>query len=224
MNYANSSPAPASLSGNTPVSLRLFFEHRACKFLAPSVSLSELPSHEILSHLKLWNIRTDRNMAATLADNGVSFVQPVCQNCQTSTTPLWRRDEMGSVLCNACGLFLKLHSRPRPISLKTDVIKSRNRVKSTPQGQRKKVGSVIHAFLGIVMLTPLLCSPPLRPTDCPYLDRKQGLRLMVTRPNGDPHTRLPLAPPIDLVRPSLEQTPPISIRTQTLLPNIYSTE
>jgi GATA-binding protein, other eukaryote len=46
---------------------------------------------------------------------------------------------MGSVLCNACGLFLKLHGRPRPISLKTDVIKSRNRVKSTAHGQRKKV-------------------------------------------------------------------------------------
>ncbi|KAF2089395.1 GATA transcription factor [Saccharata proteae CBS 121410] len=64
--------------------------------------------------------------------------QPVCQNCTTSTTPLWRRDELGSVLCNACGLFLKLHGRPRPISLKTDVIKSRNRVKTAGQGPKKK--------------------------------------------------------------------------------------
>ena len=69
--------------------------------------------------------------------------QPSCQNCTTSTTPLWRRDEIGSVLCNACGLFLKLHGRPRPISLKTDVIKSRNRVKSstTPGVVKKKVKS-----------------------------------------------------------------------------------
>ncbi len=66
-------------------------------------------------------------------------IQPVCQNCTTSTTPLWRRDEVGSVLCNACGLFLKLHGRPRPISLKTDVIKSRNRVKASVPGQKKKV-------------------------------------------------------------------------------------
>lgn len=51
----------------------------------------------------------------------------ICKNCLTSTTPLWRRDENGAVLCNACGLFLKLHGRPRPISLKTDTIKPRNR-------------------------------------------------------------------------------------------------
>ncbi|MCJ1256470.1 hypothetical protein MMC24_004291 [Lignoscripta atroalba] len=75
---------------------------------------------------------------ATLTDHDHGNLQPVCQNCTTSTTPLWRRDEIGSVLCNACGLFLKLHGRPRPISLKTDVIKSRNRVKSAGQGQKKK--------------------------------------------------------------------------------------
>jgi GATA-binding protein len=49
---------------------------------------------------------------------------------------------MGSVLCNACGLFLKLHGRPRPISLKTDVIKSRNRVK-TATGPKKKVSTIV---------------------------------------------------------------------------------
>ncbi|KAI1151953.1 hypothetical protein F4825DRAFT_462178 [Nemania diffusa] len=73
------------------------------------------------------------------ANGDVPPTQPTCQNCSTSTTPLWRRDEMGSVLCNACGLFLKLHGRPRPISLKTDVIKSRNRVKTMrPDMQKKK--------------------------------------------------------------------------------------
>lgn len=68
--------------------------------------------------------------ATPAATNGGGSNLPTCQNCSTSTTPLWRRDEFGSVLCNACGLFLKLHGRPRPISLKTDVIKSRNRVKT----------------------------------------------------------------------------------------------
>ncbi|ORY97315.1 hypothetical protein BCR43DRAFT_438465 [Syncephalastrum racemosum] len=52
---------------------------------------------------------------------------PVCQNCQTTQTPLWRRNAQGETLCNACGLFLKLHGTVRPLSLKTDVIKRRNR-------------------------------------------------------------------------------------------------
>lgn len=76
-----------------------------------------------------------------------SYSQPICQNCSTSTTPLWRRDENGQVLCNACGLFLKLHGRPRPISLKTDIIKSRNRVKTTFTGMSvSKSASASPAF------------------------------------------------------------------------------
>ncbi|KAF2839782.1 hypothetical protein M501DRAFT_1010815 [Patellaria atrata CBS 101060] len=50
-----------------------------------------------------------------------------CMNCFTQTTPLWRRNPEGHPLCNACGLFLKLHGVVRPLSLKTDVIKKRNR-------------------------------------------------------------------------------------------------
>ncbi|RCK62617.1 Transcriptional regulator GZF3 [Candida viswanathii] len=65
----------------------------------------------------------------TATTSKLNMAGPICGNCQTQTTPLWRRDETGQVLCNACGLFLKLHGRPRPISLKTDTIKSRNRVK-----------------------------------------------------------------------------------------------
>lgn len=54
-------------------------------------------------------------------------VATTCTNCFTQTTPLWRRNPEGQPLCNACGLFLKLHGVVRPLSLKTDVIKKRNR-------------------------------------------------------------------------------------------------
>ncbi|KAF5101045.1 hypothetical protein D0Z00_001045 [Geotrichum galactomycetum] len=58
----------------------------------------------------------------------LNFDTPVeCTNCHTRTTPLWRRNPEGLPLCNACGLFLKLHGEVRPLSLKTDVIKKRNR-------------------------------------------------------------------------------------------------
>lgn len=62
--------------------------------------------------------------AGSQADGGAPTT---CTNCFTQTTPLWRRNPEGQPLCNACGLFLKLHGVVRPLSLKTDVIKKRNR-------------------------------------------------------------------------------------------------
>jgi GATA-binding protein len=59
--------------------------------------------------------------------NAPSDGTTTCTNCHTTNTPLWRRNPEGQPLCNACGLFLKLHGVVRPLSLKTDVIKKRNR-------------------------------------------------------------------------------------------------
>ncbi|TIB71868.1 hypothetical protein E3Q22_03037 [Wallemia mellicola] len=62
-----------------------------------------------------------------------------CANCDTSTTPLWRKADDGQSLCNACGLYLKLHKSQRPLSMKTDIIRKRTRY--DPIDKNGKLGS-----------------------------------------------------------------------------------
>lgn len=49
-----------------------------------------------------------------------------CTHCGTTETSLWRRLE-NKVVCNACGLYHKMHGVRRPISLKKPVIRKRRR-------------------------------------------------------------------------------------------------
>ncbi|KAH8828461.1 hypothetical protein DL96DRAFT_1669521 [Flagelloscypha sp. PMI_526] len=59
----------------------------------------------------------------------------LCTNCQTTNTPLWRRDPEGQPL-------YKLHGVVRPLSLKTDVIKKRNRSSGAQGSSSRKSGSL----------------------------------------------------------------------------------
>ncbi|KAJ1652556.1 GATA type transcriptional activator of nitrogen-regulated proteins [Dispira simplex] len=54
-----------------------------------------------------------------------------CFNCNTGHTPLWRRDVDGNTICNACGLYYRLHNAHRPIHMKRSVIKRRKRAPAT---------------------------------------------------------------------------------------------
>ncbi|CAD7669153.1 unnamed protein product [Nyctereutes procyonoides] len=50
-----------------------------------------------------------------------------CTNCHTTTTTLWRRNADGEPVCNACGLYMKLHGVPRPLAMKKESIQTRKR-------------------------------------------------------------------------------------------------
>jgi ribosomal protein L34E len=50
-----------------------------------------------------------------------------CINCQQTKTPLWRKNENGDPLCNACGLYYKLHNKNRPVEMRKSTIQRRRR-------------------------------------------------------------------------------------------------
>lgn len=51
-----------------------------------------------------------------------------CTNCGTTSTSLWRRNTQAEIVCNACGVYYKLHGVNRPVELRNDDIQSRRRV------------------------------------------------------------------------------------------------
>ncbi|XP_008155329.2 transcription factor GATA-5 [Eptesicus fuscus] len=61
-----------------------------------------------------------------------------CTNCHTTTTTLWRRNAEGEPVCNACGLYTKLHGVPRPLAMKKESIQTRKR---KPKNVAKTKGS-----------------------------------------------------------------------------------
>ncbi|KAG0378378.1 hypothetical protein BGX24_003991 [Mortierella sp. AD032] len=50
-----------------------------------------------------------------------------CANCSQTQTPLWRKNDAGEPICNACGLYAKLHKRARPVTMRKSKISRRRR-------------------------------------------------------------------------------------------------
>lgn len=69
--------------------------------------------------------RQSKPKATVAANNRRTGV--TCANCQTNSTTLWRRNNEGNPVCNACGLYFKLHNMNRPLSMKKEGIQKRKR-------------------------------------------------------------------------------------------------
>ncbi|KAG7927582.1 hypothetical protein KL925_001940 [Ogataea polymorpha] len=61
-----------------------------------------------------------------------------CTNCSTTVTPLWRRNEYGQTICNACGLYYKLHGKHRPVKLKKSTIRRRKKLATARESDKPR--------------------------------------------------------------------------------------
>ena len=52
-----------------------------------------------------------------------------CSNCLTTTTSTWRKDSLGLVVCNACGVYYRVHQKKRPAEWGREGIARRTRKK-----------------------------------------------------------------------------------------------
>src|SRR5256885_11914583 len=88
-----------------------------------------------------------------------------CANCKTTTTTLWRRNHNGEPVCNACGLYYKLHNVSTlfisllillKLELELSVFLSKTSVKRKPrrwEERRRRHESCQPFTLGFVSVT-----------------------------------------------------------------------
>ncbi|XP_055371343.1 uncharacterized protein LOC129605536 isoform X2 [Condylostylus longicornis] len=79
-------------------------------------------------------VTKNKQSRACLPANACSAKDMTCANCGTLTTTIWRRNIRGEMVCNACGLYYKLHGVDRPHSMRRDTIHTRRR---RPKGSSK---------------------------------------------------------------------------------------
>ncbi|CAG9864031.1 unnamed protein product [Phyllotreta striolata] len=67
------------------------------------------------------------NLVKSRSGAAAKRVDLSCTNCGTQTTTIWRRNLRGEMVCNACGLYFKLHGIDRPVTMRRDTIHTRRR-------------------------------------------------------------------------------------------------
>ncbi|GAN08945.1 erythroid transcription factor [Mucor ambiguus] len=91
-----------------------------------------------------------------------------CANCHQTQTPLWRKNERGEPVCNACGLYAKLHHRDRPAEMRKTTIQRRRRdwnaEEEESEEEEQQQQQQEQADQDIIMMSPV--SPATEATAC----------------------------------------------------------
>ncbi|OZC09875.1 GATA zinc finger [Onchocerca flexuosa] len=72
-----------------------------------------------------------------------------CSNCLTTKTTAWRRDQTGKLVCNACGLYYRLHRTNRPVHMRKDIIQQRFRRRVKEDDAASNPQSVLSSLISI---------------------------------------------------------------------------
>lgn len=113
-------------------------QKRSGTVVAPTIKRRSMTCITTATTTTTTNNNNNTGSSNSSSNVNVSSKSTRCSNCGTHNTPLWRKDPQGNFLCNACGLFLKLHGVMRPLSMKTDIIKKRQRTTNPNNSNNSK--------------------------------------------------------------------------------------
>lgn len=105
-------------------------------------------------------VRTTKKPPTLEFQNGNRRSGVCCANCSTRTTTLWRRNNQGEPVCNACGLYFKLHNVNRPLSMKKEGIQTRKRKpKNSGSSHQNHLPSLASTSSGLGLQTRAMMMP-----------------------------------------------------------------